>query len=180
MPVNLPVTRGSEDSRPAPPPGTRERKLRVTIEVDEADISSLLDELRSRLTPAPSSSSQPLLTIQHVADRLDISHGTAYQLVVSGAHDLVFKSEVGKPMQDGQVSWTLHQALERAGLPRIRIHDLRYTAATQLLERGVHPKVVQEMLGHSTVTLTLDTYSHVIPGMHLEAAKEMQRLFDQM
>ena len=56
------------------------------------------------------------------------------------------------------------QALAKAGLPRIRIHDLRHTAATQLLERGVHPKVVQEMLGHSTITLTLDTYSHVCQG----------------
>lgn len=92
--------------------------------------------------------------------------------------DLVFKSEVGKPMQDGQVSWRFHKALKEAGLPRIRIHDLRHTAATQLLERGVHPKVVQEMLGHSTITLTLDTYSHVIPGLHVQAAKEMQRLFD--
>lgn len=94
-------------------------------------------------------------------------------------HDLVFKSEVGKPMQDGQVSWSFHKALEKAELPRIRIHDLRHTAATQLLERGVHPKVVQEMLGHSTITLTLDTYSHVMPGLHAQAAKEMQRLFKE-
>ena len=94
-------------------------------------------------------------------------------------HDLVFKSELGKPMQDGQVSWSFHQALAKAGLPRIRIHDLRHTAATQLLERGVHPKVVQEMLGHSTITLTLDTYSHVMPGLHVQAAAQMQRLFSE-
>ncbi len=93
--------------------------------------------------------------------------------------DLVFKSEVGKPMQDGQVSWRFHKALKEAGLPRIRIHDLRHTAATQLLERGVHPKVVQEMLGHSTITLTLDTYSHVIPRLHAQAATEMQKLFER-
>lgn len=93
--------------------------------------------------------------------------------------DLVFKSEVGKPMQHGQVSWRFHKALKEAGLPRIRIHDLRHTAATQLLERGVHPKVVQEMLGHSTITLTLDTYSHVIPGLHAQAAAEMEKLFDR-
>jgi integrase len=93
--------------------------------------------------------------------------------------DLVFKSEVGKPMQDGQVSWRFHKALKEAALPRIRIHDLRHTAATQLLERGVHPKVVQEMLGHSTITLTLDTYSHVIPGLHAQAATEMQKLFER-
>jgi integrase len=76
------------------------------------------------------------------------------------------------------VSWSLHQALERAGLPRIRVHDLRHTAATLLLSQGVHPKVVQELLGHSSITLTLDTYSHVLPGLHADAAARMDALFD--
>jgi integrase len=66
--------------------------------------------------------------------------------------------------------------LGKAGLPRIRIHDLRHTAATLLLTRGVHPKVVQDMLGHSTVTLTLDTYSQVTPTLHKEAAEHMDAL----
>lgn len=66
--------------------------------------------------------------------------------------------------------------LAKAGLPRIRIHDLRHSAATLLLTRGVHPKVVQDMLGHSTVTLTLDTYSHVTPALHKEAAEHMDAL----
>ena len=57
------------------------------------------------------------------------------------------------------------RALKRAGLPRIRFHDLRHTCATLLLRRGVHPKVVSELLGHSTVTMTLDRYSHVLPDM---------------
>ena len=80
-------------------------------------------------------------------------------------------------MQDGQVSWVFHKALSAAGLPRIRLHDLRHTAATLLLERGVHPKIVQELLGHSTINLTLDTYSHVMPGLGVRAADEMQDLF---
>lgn len=50
-------------------------------------------------------------------------------------------------------------------MPQLRIHDLRHTAATLLLGKGVHPKVVQEMLGHSTMTQTMDTYSHVLPDM---------------
>ena len=58
----------------------------------------------------------------------------------------------------------------------MRFHDLRHTAATLLLAQGVHPKVVQEMLGHSTVSLTLDTYSHVIPGLQEEAAAKMEAL----
>ena len=66
--------------------------------------------------------------------------------------------------------------LKRAGLPMIRFHDLRHTAATLLLTRGVHPKIVQERLGHSQISLTLDTYSHVLPGMGREAASKLDEL----
>jgi len=62
-------------------------------------------------------------------------------------------------------------------LPHLRLHDLRHTAATLLLEQGVHPSVVREMLGHSTILLTLGTYSHVNPTIHHDAAAKMNRLF---
>jgi integrase len=55
--------------------------------------------------------------------------------------------------------------LKKANLPRICFHDLRHTCATLLLSKGTHPKFVQELLGHATVAKTLDTYSHVMPGM---------------
>ena len=71
-----------------------------------------------------------------------------------------------------------HNQLDKLGLSRIRFHDLRHTAATLLLQANVHPKVVQEMLGHSTIVLTLDTYSHVIPSMQEEAADEMDRILN--
>jgi integrase len=58
----------------------------------------------------------------------------------------------------------------------IRFHDLRHTAATLMLQQGIHPKVVQERLGHSAISLTLDTYSHVLPSMQEEAAKAMDEL----
>jgi integrase len=61
--------------------------------------------------------------------------------------------------------------LEDAGLPRMRFHDLRHSAATILLSMNVHPKVVQEMLGHSTINMTLDTYSHVLPSMQKDIAE---------
>jgi len=64
--------------------------------------------------------------------------------------------------------------LRRAGLPeRTRFHDLRHTCATLLLKKGVHPKLVQELLGHATISITLDTYSHVLPGMGDAAAGAM-------
>jgi integrase len=64
--------------------------------------------------------------------------------------------------------------LRKAGLPQIRFHDLRHTCATLLLTKGVHPKVVQELLGHSSIAITLDTYSHVLPNMQGEAVRAME------
>jgi integrase len=64
--------------------------------------------------------------------------------------------------------------LRRAGLPDIRFHDLRHTCATLLLTKGVHPKIVSEMLGHSSIAITLDIYSHVIPGLGDAAALAME------
>jgi hypothetical protein len=59
-------------------------------------------------------------------------------------------------------------------LPDLRLHDLRHTTATLLLTQGVHPRVVMETLGHSQVSLTLDTYSHVLPGLQAEAARRLE------
>ena len=67
--------------------------------------------------------------------------------------------------------------LKRVGLPHIRFHDLRHTAATLLLMQGIHPKIVSEMLGHSTVSMTLDTYSHVLPDIQRDATEAFDRLF---
>jgi integrase len=74
-------------------------------------------------------------------------------------------------------AWT--RLNQRAGVPQVRFHDLRHTAATLLLGRGVHPKIVSEMLGHSTVAITLDLYSHVTPTMQREAASAMDDLLSQ-
>ena len=70
-----------------------------------------------------------------------------------------------------------HQVLGETGLAKIRFHELRHTAATLLLKENVHPKVVQEMLGHSTIALTLDTYSHILPDIQQEATKKMDKIF---
>jgi integrase len=70
--------------------------------------------------------------------------------------------------------WTALRLLDRAGLPRLRFHDLRHSAATLLLGRGVHPKIVSEMLGHSQIAITLDLYSHVTPTMQRQATDAME------
>ena len=70
----------------------------------------------------------------------------------------------------GGAPYVVPALLARAEVPRIRFHDLRHTAATLLLGQGVHPKIVSEMLGHSTIAITLDLYSHVTPTMQRDAA----------
>lgn len=64
--------------------------------------------------------------------------------------------------------------MRKANLPHIRFHDLRHTCTTLLLVKGTHPKFVQELLGHATVAITLDTYSHVMPGMGDQTARAME------
>jgi len=92
-------------------------------------------------------------------------------------HGLVFTTEIGTPLHPSNVRQRhFHPLLERAGLPRIRFHDLRHTCATLLLAQGVHPKLVQEQLGHSQISVTLDTYSHVTAPMMREAAAKMDAI----
>jgi integrase len=90
----------------------------------------------------------------------------------------VFCTSVGTPISVHNLhnrSWK--PLLKKAGLLHKRFHDLRHTCATLLLTKGVHPKVVQELLGHSSISVTLDTYSHVLPNMQGPAADAMDDLF---
>ena len=81
-------------------------------------------------------------------------------------HDLVFPSSVGTPKSQRNLNREFKAAAKRAGLPaHFKLYDLRHTCATLLFSRNIHPKYVQELLGHASIALTLDTYSHVIPGM---------------
>jgi integrase len=90
----------------------------------------------------------------------------------------VFTTPIGTPQDASNVRRrSFEPLLERAGVPKIRFHDLRHTCATVLLAQGVHPKVVQEQLGHSQISLTLDTYSHILPTLQQEAANEMDKMF---
>jgi integrase len=90
-------------------------------------------------------------------------------------NDLVFCTTAGKPLDFRNVATaSFKPLLEKAGLPNIRFHDLRHTCATLLLSRGHHPKLVQELLGHASVAMTLDRYSHVLPGMGDQTAAAME------
>ena len=88
---------------------------------------------------------------------------------------LVFANEIGGIINPSNLrNRSFKPLLKRAGLPHIRFHDLRHTCATLLLSRNVNPKVVSEMLGHSSITITLDTYSHVLPTMQESAVRALE------
>lgn len=87
---------------------------------------------------------------------------------------LVFSSTGGKPLDPRAFTRHFESLVKKAGLPRIRFHDLRHSHATVMLTQGIHPKVVSERLGHSTIGITLDTYSHMVPGIQREAARKVE------
>jgi integrase len=88
----------------------------------------------------------------------------------------LFTREDGEPYHPERVSKLFRRAAAQAGLPRIRLHDLRHTYATLALAAGIHPKVVSERLGHASIAITLDTYSHAVPALSEEAASRVAAL----
>ena len=93
---------------------------------------------------------------------------------------LVFPNMLGRPMEPRDLLANVYRPLlDRAGLPPITFHALRHTAATLLLSEGEHPKVVQELLGHAQVSITLDRYSHMTSRLMSNAAVVMDRLLDE-
>lgn len=98
--------------------------------------------------------------------------GPAYQ-----NHELVFADQVGRPLYAQAITRLhFHPLLAAAGLPRIRLYDLRHTHATLLLLAGENAKVVAERLGHTGVRMTLDTYSHILPSMQAQASEKLRAL----
>ena len=86
---------------------------------------------------------------------------------------LVFTGSLGKPLDGTGVTRRFQRLLKKAGLPRYRFYDLRHACASMLLADGVPPRVVMEILGHSQISLTMNTYAHVMPALQREAADRM-------
>lgn len=91
--------------------------------------------------------------------------------------DLVFCHADGTPLQPGSITHTWGKLVKRAGVKYIRLHDARHTHASLMLKQGIHPKIVQERLGHASIQITLDTYSHVAPGLQEAAAARFNEVF---
>lgn len=98
--------------------------------------------------------------------------------LAAGSHwvelGLVFPSRLGTLADGPNITHRFRRLLEKAGLPPMRFHDLRHACASLLLVQGVHPRVVMETLGHSKISLTMNTYSHVLPALQREAADRME------
>jgi integrase len=93
-------------------------------------------------------------------------------------NDLVFCKEDGTSLHPHTFSQSFERIVDKSGLPRIRLHDLRHTHATIALKAGVPVKVISERLGHENAAFTLKQYAHVIPGMQAEAAATIARVLN--
>ncbi len=91
-------------------------------------------------------------------------------------NDLLFGSLDGKPILPDTLSHSWLKLVKRTAVKRIRLHDARHTHASLLLKQGIHPKIVQERLGHASIQITLDTYSHVAPGLQAAAANSFDKV----
>jgi integrase len=94
----------------------------------------------------------------------------------SEARDLVFRTPSGQPINADYLAKQFRSILDLAGAPRLRLYDLRHSAATIALAAGVSPKVVSEQIGHASTAFTLDTYAHVLPHMQDEAAARVEAM----
>ncbi len=108
---------------------------------------------------------------QQLEERLLL--GSAYD-----DQDYVFCRIDGHPLHPDRLTQIFETLVARSGLPRLTLHGLRHTHATLMLRAGIHPKVVQERMGHSSIAITLDTYSHAIPAMQEDAADRVAALVD--
>lgn len=126
-----------------------------------------------RTIPLPASVTRALIEHRRKQMETRLKAGSDYQ-----NNDLVFATGAGTPiMLRNLVRRHFKPALTRAGLPAsIRFYDLRHTCETLLLAAGENPKVVSERLGHASVVLTLDTYSHVLPSMQQAATEKLENM----
>lgn len=114
------------------------------------------------------SPSNALILEQHRRDQENMRE--SLQLPSISENDLVFSHWDGSPLLPPTITHAWIELVRGCGLDGIRLHDARHTHATHMLKQGIHPKIVQERLGHSTISTTLDTYSHVAPGLQQAAA----------
>jgi integrase len=151
-------------------------RLAVRVALHRIDGRLQIDELKT----ARSRRSIPLPAVALAALRSHRARQLEERLAAGEhweEHGLVFTTATGRPMIEQTVAWNFHRAIARAGLPDLRFYDLRHTCASLLLAQGVHMRVVMEILGHSQIAMTMNTYSHVTAQLQRNAADQLDALF---
>jgi integrase len=149
--------------------------VRHSISRDDANRFRLAQpkSARSRRTiPLPA---RARLALETQRTRQRFARAAVGEAVWQDRLGLCFTDSVGNPMRPGGVSWRFHKARDAAGIPRVRFHDLRHSAATALLSAGVPMAVISEWLGHAGIAITASTYAAVVPELLTEAASAMDR-----
>ena len=129
--------------------------------------------INGEVVEAPLKTKNAYRTLPLARDTVDV---LMQQKKKVGSSPWVFPSSIGGPMSPDSVLHMLHRVLKRAGLPRVRFHDLRHTFATLALQNGVDVKTVSGMLGHYSAGFTLDTYAHVTTSAQRQAAEAMEHV----
>jgi integrase len=160
----------------------------VDLDAATLRISGALQRVNGKLvrTTPKTAASAATLPLPEVLVRLLRQHKERQELERQNTkdwqeHGYVFPSERGTPLEPRNLNRHFKAALKRAGLPAtIRVHDLRHSCATLLIAQGVHPRVVMEILRHSQISVTMNTYAHVIPDQQRDATAKIAGLFAEL
>ena len=142
----------------------------IDLEKGDLRVQRQIGRIDGKIIEMPLKTKNAYRTLPLSADAIDV---LMQQRRKTGNSEWVFPSPTGGPMSPDSVLHMLHRVLKRAGLPKVRFHDLRHTFATLALQNGVDIKTVSGMLGHFSAGFTLDTYTHVTTSAKREAAKTM-------
>jgi integrase len=195
--VRQALERSGGDSAARRPLAAERKAMRASLKAapkrsgERRRIRTQLEELRKkwrkvrttlRVTEPKSTRSRRTIRLPVVVASALKTHRTGQleERLAAGKHwedsGLVFTSPIGTAMDPRNVSREFQVMLAAADVPHIRFHDLRHTAATLLLAQGVDPRTIMETLGHSQISLTLNTYSHVLPALQSDAADKMDAI----
>ena len=142
----------------------------IDLEKGDLRVQRQIGRIDGKIIEMPLKTKNAYRTLPLSVDAIDV---LKMQKCKIGNSEWVFPSPTGGPMSPDSVLHMLHRVLKRAGLPKVRFHDLRHTFATLALQNGVDIKTVSGMLGHFSAGFTLDTYAHVTTSAKREAAKTM-------
>ena len=148
----------------------------IDLEKGDLRVQRQIGRINGKIIEMPLKTKNAYRTLPLSADAIDV---LKMQKCKVGNSEWVFPSPTGGPMSPDSVLHMLQRVLKRAGLPRIRFHDLRHTFATLALQNGVDVKTVSSMLGHYSAGFTLDTYAHVTTDAQLKAAQTMGNILSR-